>query len=91
MMKQDGRRLSPGGLFNALTDHSVITPIKVTHQLVMEVWYSIFGEDVGGNPLPEGGQSQLRVLRVDKPVTVPSCAFIPEVVELPSCKEAHFH
>lgn len=69
------------------TLEGVITPIKVTHQLVLEVWYSVYGEDVSGDPLPNGGQGQLRVLRVDKPVVVPSCAFIPEVVELPSCEQ----
>lgn len=58
----------------------------MTHSLVLEVFYSVYGEDVAGNALPTPGHGQLRQLKVDKPVIVPSCAFIPDVVELPSCK-----
>lgn len=71
---------------NALTDISVNSPMVVTHSIVLEVYYSVYGEDVMSNKLPTPGHGQLRLLKVDKPVTIPSCAFIPEVVELPSCE-----
>lgn len=75
----------------AEADGSIITPIKVRHQLIAEVWYSVFNEDVTGHPLGSPpGQGQLRMLRVEKPVIVPSCAFIPDVVELPSYESHAF-
>jgi hypothetical protein len=36
------------------------------------------------------GQGGLRLMRVDKPVIVPSCNFIPEVLELPSYESLKF-
>lgn len=72
------------------TLEGIITPIKVRHQLIAEVWYSVFSEDVAGNPISPPGQGQLRMLRVEKPVIVPSCAFIPDVVELPSYESHAF-
>ncbi|TXT16037.1 hypothetical protein VHUM_00540 [Vanrija humicola] len=68
----------------------VITPIKVTHSLILEVWYSVYGEDARGMTYDKPQQGQLRVLRVEKPVVLPSCAFIPEVMELPSYESHTF-
>lgn len=52
------------------TDDSVETPIRVSHQLRMEVFFSVWGEDVQGNPID--GPGELRVLRVDKNVILPA-------------------
>ncbi|TXT14018.1 uncharacterized protein COLE_00211 [Cutaneotrichosporon oleaginosum] len=68
----------------------VQTPMVTSHSLILEVFYSVFGEDVSGNPLPTPGQGHLRMLKVDKPVTIPSCAFIPDVVDLPSYESHSF-
>lgn len=48
----------------------------------------MWGEDVQGNPV--SGPGALRLMRVDKPVIVPSCGLIPEVVELPSYESLKF-
>lgn len=50
----------------------VETPIKVGHQLRMQVYFSVQGEDVQGNKLDDGGPGELRVLRVDKKVILPA-------------------
>ncbi|BEI98873.1 hypothetical protein CcaverHIS631_0311720 [Cutaneotrichosporon cavernicola] len=62
----------------------VQTPMSTSHAILLEVFYSVYGEDVSGNSLPTPAQGHLRLLKVDKPVTIPSCAFIPDVVDLPS-------
>lgn len=62
------------------------SPIHVKHELVAEVFHSVYNEDLAGKPLRKAGHGVLRRLGVDKPVIVPSCAFIPQVLELPSCK-----
>ena len=53
---------------------SVETPINVSHALRTEVWYSVEGEDVEGQPLQGGGPGVLRMLRVDKEVIVPAAS-----------------
>lgn len=72
------------------TLEGIITPIRVRHQLIAEVWYAVYNEDVQGAPLQPESHGQLRMLRVEKPVIVPSCAFIPDVVELPSYESHAF-
>jgi hypothetical protein len=62
----------------------IITPIHVDHELAIEVFYSIDGEDVAGNPLAKGQPPGVRLLRIVKPTIVPSCGCIPEALELPS-------
>jgi len=66
----------------------IITPITVSHELVLEVFYSVEGEDVMGKPLPKGMPAPVRMLRILKPVIIPSCGMIPETLELPSYDEA---
>lgn len=66
----------------------IITPIRMTHKLVMEVFYSVKGLDVHGKPLPKSMKgAEARLLRIEKPVIVPSCRCIPEWVDLPSYNE----
>ncbi|BEI83818.1 hypothetical protein CcaverHIS002_0404220 [Cutaneotrichosporon cavernicola] len=65
----------------------VVTPITVTHNLVLEVFFSVWGEDDRGEPMKVPGPGGLRLLRVSRPITLPSCALIPEVIDLPAYEE----
>jgi hypothetical protein len=67
----------------------VVTPITVTHNLVLEVFFSVWGEDDRGEPMKLPGPGGLRMLRVSRPITLPSCALIPEVIDLPAYEEHH--
>ena len=51
---------------------SVETPIKVSHILRLEVFFSVHGENVQGEKFPDGGPGELRVMKVDKKVVVPA-------------------
>ena len=69
----------------ALLMRSILTPINVSHVFVYEVFFSVWGEDDMGNPLPEPGPGGLRFLQVQRPIILPSCALIPRVLDLPEC------
>lgn len=69
----------------------IITPINVSHVFVYEVFFSVWGEDDMGNPLPEPGPGGLRFLQVQRPVILPSCALIPRILDLPECKSTVHH
>lgn len=62
------------------------TPIQVSHILVAEVYFSVWGEDDRGNPMLSPGLGGLRVLRIEKPTILPSCALIPARLDVPHCK-----
>lgn len=49
----------------------------------MKVWFSVLGEDGYGNPC-DPANTELRMLTLRRPVMIPSCGLIPDVVELPS-------
>jgi hypothetical protein len=49
----------------------------------MKVWFSIFGENAYGQSC-DPAQTELRLLNLRRPVMIPSCACIPDVVDLPS-------
>ncbi|GMK53466.1 hypothetical protein CspeluHIS016_0100520 [Cutaneotrichosporon spelunceum] len=68
----------------------VQTPMSTSHSIILQVFYSVYGEDVLGNKLPTPAHGHLRLLKVDKPVMIPSCAFIPDVVDLPSYESHSF-
>ena len=61
----------------------VVTPINVTHHLVMEVYFSVWSEDDRGEKMKLPGPGGLRMLRVSRPVTIPSCTLMPQIVDLP--------
>lgn len=65
---------------------SIVSPIQVSHQLAVEVWYTVKGEDARGNPLPLGSNQtgNMRVMRHTLDTVVPSCCCIPEALALPS-------
>lgn len=50
---------------------SVETPLKVSHSLVMEIWFSIDGEDEWGKPCEEY-KTRVRTLTLRKTVMIPS-------------------
>lgn len=66
--------------------YSLITPINVSHMLVYEVYFSVWGEDDRGQPMPHPGPGGLRFLQVTKPLILPSCALIPSLLDLPMCE-----
>jgi hypothetical protein len=61
----------------------VVTPINVAHHLVMEVYFSVWSEDDRGEKMRIPGPGGLRLLRVSRPVTIPSCTLMPQIVDLP--------
>jgi hypothetical protein len=65
---------------------SLITPINVSHMLVYEVYFSVWGEDDRGRAMPDPGPGGLRFLQVTKPLILPSCALIPSLLDLPMCE-----
>lgn len=50
----------------------VLTPIRVNHAIVLEVFFSVFGEDDRGRPMKTPGPGGLRMLRISRPVILPS-------------------
>ena len=61
------------------------SPIRVSHQLITEVFFSVVGEDDFGRPIPPEQQPGLRIFRLTKAIVVPSCAMIPMWLQPPSC------
>ena len=60
-----------------------ITPIRVSHDLLLQVFYSIDGETVTGQPCE--GPGELRMMQVKVPVNVPSCCCSLNALNLPTC------
>jgi len=50
---------------------SVETPLRVTHELSVQVWFSVKGEDAQGQPCPEAATA-LRVLVLSKNTILPN-------------------
>jgi hypothetical protein len=61
----------------------VITPIHVSHNLVLEVFFTVWAEDDRGGKMRIPGPGGLRMLRVSRPAIVPSCCLVPAVIDLP--------
>jgi hypothetical protein len=55
-----------------LTWSRVISPIQVSHQLVAEVFFSVWGINDQGETMVRPGPGGLQVMRFKKPVVVPS-------------------
>lgn len=47
-----------------------ITPIRVNHEMLLQVFYSVDGETVAGRPID--GPGELRMMNVKMPVIIPS-------------------
>jgi hypothetical protein len=52
------------------------TPLRVAHSLVMEVWFSVKGEDEWGNACEEH-MTRVRTLTLRKAVMIPSVRSAP--------------
>lgn len=61
-----------------------ITPIRVTHEFLLRIFYSIEGETVTGKPIK--GPGEVRMCQVRLPVTVPSCLCSTATLNLPTCE-----
>ena len=48
------------------------TPIQVSHNLVQEVYFSVYGEDQLGRRMARPMDGGLRVMRIKRSVVVPS-------------------
>jgi len=73
---------------------STITPIRVHHELVLQVFFSVDGEDLQGNPL-EGDDSSgvMRMLVLTMPTVLPSVStFLSSRVlgEATDCDQTHY-
>ncbi len=66
------------------TNPGTITPIRVTHEFLLRVFYSIEGETVAGKPIK--GPGEVRMCQVRLPVIVPSCLCSTATLNLPTCK-----
>lgn len=57
-----------------LTFHrdSTITPIRVSHEFSLQIYFSIWGEDAAGKPLPKSGPGQLRKAILSQGVLITS-------------------
>ena len=51
---------------------SVKTPLRVSHELGFDLFYSVYGEDDKGSKLRKAGPGELRVMRVARSVVLPS-------------------
>lgn len=56
----------------ALTSISIITPIKVSHSLVTEVYFSVYGETDRSEKMSRPGPVGLRLLKISRPIILPS-------------------
>ncbi|KAI9632648.1 uncharacterized protein MKK02DRAFT_40954 [Dioszegia hungarica] len=61
----------------------VETPVHVSHQLVFEIVYSMWGRDHLDQPLSKTGPGELRIMTISRPFIIPSCVLIPDIVGLP--------
>ncbi|WVQ74881.1 hypothetical protein IAR50_004488 [Cryptococcus sp. DSM 104548] len=63
------------------TNEGTITPIRVSHELIFQVYYSVHGEDVKGEAIK--GAGELRMMRTKIPIKVPSCHCLSDSLSLP--------
>ncbi len=50
--------------------HSIKTPLHIKHEFRMQIFFSVWGEDVQGNALPNDGPGEPRLATVTCPVMV---------------------
>ncbi|WVQ75777.1 hypothetical protein IAR50_005410 [Cryptococcus sp. DSM 104548] len=63
------------------TNEGTISPIRVSHELVVQVYYSCYGERLNGAKVD--GPGELRRMTSRAPINVPSCHCIHEALHLP--------
>ncbi|WRT68345.1 uncharacterized protein IL334_005321 [Kwoniella shivajii] len=59
-----------------------ITPIDVKHEITIQVWHSIYGENAQGEPI--NGPGECRSLIIKFPVLIPSCSLTVKALNLPT-------
>ncbi|ORY35614.1 hypothetical protein BCR39DRAFT_511144 [Naematelia encephala] len=64
------------------TSHGTVTPIRVSHEVQLQVFYSVEGETVAGMQIQ--GPGELRMMAVKLPVIVPSCCCSTSSLDLPT-------
>ncbi|WVW85676.1 hypothetical protein I302_107714 [Kwoniella bestiolae CBS 10118] len=69
------------------TNDGTITPIRVKHELILQVFYSLDGLCVFDSPIE--GPGELRMMSVKMPITVPSCTLTLNALNLPTYETAH--
>jgi hypothetical protein len=69
------------------TVEGLVTPLRVTHHLAVEVVFSIWGEDAFGQSIKDGPGDQRR-LKIARGVALPACPILPQVFSLPACKSS---
>ncbi|WVQ81909.1 hypothetical protein IAT38_004036 [Cryptococcus sp. DSM 104549] len=69
------------------TGEGTITPIRVSHELIFQVFYSLDGESVRGEKID--GPGELRMMSVKMPICVPSCCCTANALHLPTYETAH--
>ncbi|KAK8854833.1 hypothetical protein IAR55_003572 [Kwoniella newhampshirensis] len=69
------------------TSEGTITPIRVTHEFLFQVFYSLDGQDVSGGKID--GPGELRMMSVKLPVLIPSCFCTLSALNLPTYDDAH--
>lgn len=68
------------------TNPGTITPIRVSHELLVRIFYSVEGETVGGREIL--GPGEVRMCQVRLPITVPSCMCGTATLNLPTYDES---
>lgn len=69
------------------THDGTITPIRVTHELLLKIYYSIHGESVKGERIK--GPGELRMMSVRVPIHLPSCHCLSDALSLPTYEKCH--
>ncbi|WWC63208.1 uncharacterized protein I303_105808 [Kwoniella dejecticola CBS 10117] len=69
------------------TCDGTITPIRVKHELLLQVFYSVDGRCVFNDPIE--GPGELRMMSVKMPIAVPSCCLTLNALDLPTYEVAH--
>lgn len=64
------------------TYDGTITPIKVSHELTLQLYYSMDGLSVTGDCVK--GPGALRVMQVRIPISIPSCHCVSDALHLPT-------
>ncbi|WVQ72618.1 hypothetical protein IAR50_002176 [Cryptococcus sp. DSM 104548] len=78
---------APGHMKIKPTTHErTITPIRISHDLIFQVYYSIDGESVSGEPID--GPGELRVMQIKVPVLMSSCHCVKDALNLPTYEMA---
>jgi hypothetical protein len=97
MIRKPGRQRMKGKSDWAVTDHSRLiqvfacscrteTPIKVAHEFVLQVFFSVDGEDLTGHQINDGDPSGvMRMLVLPIPVSMPSVSAAPVLHSVSAC------